>query len=141
MDDRVMVGNFFDQMGAETRAFFNRGDANRKTTMKFFDNTAENTHFFLAEYEGKMLGYLFLWDMHKGVPWLGIAVHEGFKGKGIGRKLMNFAAEHARKHQKGGILLTTHIANMRGQSLYEGVGYERLGLHGSSGEFLYLLRL
>jgi len=52
---------------------------------------------------------------------------------------MAHAEAHARELGKGGILLTTHIANLRGQGLYEGCGYEYLGVH-TSGERLYLKR-
>lgn len=137
--DKDIVWDFFGQMGGETRAFFDRNNGNRDMAMKFFDNTAKDTNYFLAEYEGKMVGYLFLWDMDRTVPWLGIAVHEEFKGKQIGRKLMLFATDFVRSKNKGGILLTTHVANLRGQALYERVGYERLGMH-HTGEILYLLR-
>ena len=140
MDDKAKVNAFFDQMGAETRAFFDRGDGNRNNALKFFDGTAKNTDYFMAEYNGEMVGYLFLWDMDKSVPWLGIAVSEGLKGLGLGRKLMLYSIDYAREHLKGGILLTTHIANMRGQALYERVGFERMGIH-TTGEILYLIRI
>jgi len=139
MGDRGMVNEFFDQMVGESKAFFNRSDGNRRNAMRFFDGEAPNTDYFLAESGGVMAGYVFLWDMDKGVAWLGIAVREGFKGKGLGKLLMGHAADHARVDGKGGILLTTHTANLRGQVLYEGSGYERLGMH-TSGELLYLLR-
>ena len=87
----------------------------------------------------RMAGYLFLWDLNKSVPWLGIAVAEAYKGKHLGRILMQTAKEYAMAQGKGGILLTTHVANLRGQGLYERSGYERLGIH-TSGEILYLLR-
>ena len=138
-EDKPLVERFFDQMGSETRAFFDRGRWNYKNALKYFTGESANTVYFLAEYNGEMIGYLFLWDMHRSVPWLGIAVHDGYKGMGLGGKLMRFAADYVRERDKGGILLTTHIANMRGQSLYEKSGYERLGVH-TSGEFLYLLR-
>jgi len=137
--DKDNVWEFFSQMGGETRAFFDRNNGNRNMAMKFFEDTAIDTNYFLAEHEDKMVGYVFLWDMDKTVPWLGIAVREDFKGKQIGRKLMKFAADFAQSKNKGGILLTTHVANFRGQALYENVGYERLGVH-HTGEFLYLLR-
>lgn len=137
--DRQLVSDFFDQMGGETRAFFNRGDGNRETAMRFFDGDTGNTHYFLAEGGGRMVGYVFLWDMHKGVPWLGIAVSEDWKGRRLGRKLLEYAHQYAVSHKKGGVLLTTAMANMRGQGLYERMGYERIGTH-ASGEYLYLIR-
>jgi len=140
MDDEKLVKDFFDQMGGETKAVFNRGNGNRNCAMKFFDKTSENTVYFLAEQNGIMVGYLFLWDMDKSIIWLGIAVHETIKGKGLGQKLMKHAEEYAKEHGKGGILLTTHFANLRGQVLYERSGYEKLGVHGDYMEFLYIRR-
>jgi len=139
MADKELVRDFFDQMGGETMAFFNRGDGNRKTAMGFFDGGMKNTLFWLAEYEGKMVGYVFIWDMASMIPWLGIAVSEDMKGKKLGRRLMKRAADTAVSEGKGGILLTCHLANARAQALYERCGYIRMGTH-TSGEALYLLR-
>ena len=36
MDDENLVKAFFDQMGSETKVFFDRGDGNRKNAMRFF---------------------------------------------------------------------------------------------------------
>jgi hypothetical protein len=72
------------------------------------------------------------------VPWLGIAVSEEAKGCHLGTRLMEFAKNYALQHGKGGILLTTHRANIRGQALYEKSGYEYLGDH-KSGELMYIL--
>lgn len=137
--DKDAVMGFFDQMGGESRAFFNRDDGNRFTAMRYFTEKPENVRYFLAEADGLMVGYLFLFDMDRSIPWLGIAVREDYKGHHIGRKLMDYARDYAVSHGKGGILLTTHVSNIRGQALYEWSGYERMGMH-QSGEVLYLLR-
>ena len=141
--DAQRIGEFFDQMGGESRAFFNRGGFNGNTAMDFFapENAGryKNHVFFMALDNDRMAGYYFLWDLDKSVPWLGIAVAEDWKGRHLGRALMAHAEAFAREHGKGGILLTTHTANLRGQALYEHSGYERLGMH-TSGEFLYLKR-
>lgn len=138
-DDRGMVEEFFEQMGGESRAFFNRGDGNRKTALRFFSEHPENILYFLAERKGLMVGYVFLYEMDRSVPWLGIAVREEYKGCHVGRQLMDYAQNCAKEYGKGGILLTTHVSNIRGQALYERSGYERMGMH-TSGEVLYLLR-
>ena len=138
--DEPLVEHFFGQMEGESRGFFNRNGGNFNNAMRFFNGTAaEDTVYFLAEHKGEMIGYVFLWDLNRGVPWLGIAVHEGFKGKGLGRLLMQHVIDLARERDKGGVLLTTHVANLRGQGLYERMGFERVGVH-TSGEILYLLR-
>lgn len=137
--DRDAVSEFFDQMGGESRAFFNRDDGNRFTALKFFDEQPKDKNYFMAELNGVMVGLVFLYDMKRSIPWLGIAVREEYKGMHIGRKLMDYAASYAESQGKGGILLTTHVSNIRGQALYERSGYERMGMH-ESGEALYLLR-
>lgn len=141
--DRAMVEEFFDQMGGETRAFFDRGSGNRKSAVKFFEGQDNNTIRWAAvintEKDELMVGYVYLWDLDKKIPWLGIAVREEWKGHHLGRRLLEHARSYVESINGGGILLTTAQANMRGQGLYERCGYERLGNH-SSGEVLYLLR-
>lgn len=144
MDDRERVEEFFDQMSGESRGFFNRNDGNRKDTMRFFTGQDSNVIRWMAEEtdgaQSRMIGYVFLWDTHRQIPWLGIAVREDWKGRHLGRTLLSHAESFARENGYGGILLTTAFANMRGQALYEHCGYEKLGVH-QNGEFLYLLRL
>ena len=137
------VKDFFAQMGGESRGFFNRVNGNENLVLGFFDPAKEeqykNCMFFMALDGERMVGFVSLVDFFRSIPWLGIAVAEDWKGRHLGRDLMAQAETCAREHGKGGILLTTHNANLRGQSLYERCGYERLGMH-HSGEFLYLKR-
>jgi ribosomal protein S18 acetylase RimI-like enzyme len=139
-EDESLIDDFFAVMGDESRAFFNRHDGNHQSAVNFCRNPEEKTRYFLAEADGAMIGLVFLWDLNTTIPWLGIAVRENLKGKHIGRKLIAFAQDYAREHGKGGIQLTTHIANLRGQSLYETMGFRRMGIYGPSGEFYYLFR-
>jgi len=139
--DRELVQDFFDRMGPESCAFFNRRRGNELGALAFFDEKEENkdTVRFLAEYDGRMVGYLFFFSYQYKIPWLGIAVSDDVKGLHLGSRLMEYAKQYALDRGKGGILLTTHQANLRGQMLYENSGYERLGNH-HSGEVLYILR-
>jgi GNAT superfamily N-acetyltransferase len=138
-DDRQMVLDFFRQMSGETRALFNRNDWNLRTAMSFFDGPEEDKIFFLAEDNKVMVGYTFLWDTNRSVPWLGIAVHEAYKGKGLGRRLIQNDIDWASQNGKGGILLSTHAANFRAQALYERMGFIHIGIY-QSNELLYIFR-
>ncbi len=139
-DDRPLVEAFFDGLGVESRAFFDRADGNRRGALRFFEQKSEDAIRWMAVDEaGRMVGYVFLWDVSRGVPWLGVAVADAYQGRRLGGRLLAHAHDHARDAGKGGIFLTTHVANLRAQSLYERVGYERLGMH-SSGEVLYVYR-
>ena len=144
--DRELVTEFFNQMGGESRSFFNRGDGNRNNALSFFDKNGEepNAVRFLSsvtDESGKeiMTGYVFAWDMSTSVPILGIAVREEYKGKGLGRLLIQHLTNYLKDKNYGGIMLTTSFANVRGQSLYTRMGFEHIGTH-TNGEMLYILR-
>ena len=144
--DRELVNEFFDQMGGESRSFFNRGDGNRNNALEFFNKNGNepSTVRFLSsvtDENGKeiMTGYVFAWDMETGVPTLGIAVREEYKGKGLGRLLIQHLVNYLKDNHYGGVMLTTSFANVRGQSLYTRMGFHHIGTH-VSGELLYILK-
>jgi len=145
MEDRDLVVEFFGQMGGESRGFFNRGDGNKNNALSFFKKNGDKPSWvrFLSstineKSEEIMTGYVFAWDMDLYVPTLGIAVREECKGKGLGRVLMSHLISYLKENDYGGVMLTTSFANIRGQSLYERMGFEHIGTH-VSGEMLYLL--
>ena len=127
--DRPLVEDFFTRLGPEGDFFFNLGRGNERRALSVFDGDAGNSIHFLAELNGKMLGYVFLYNTQYVTPWLGIAVSADAKGRHLGSRLMEYAEAYAREHGKGGIILTTHVANIRGQALYSKSGYTRLGTH------------
>lgn len=135
--DRPLVEDFFTRLGPEGSFFFNRGRGNERRALSCFEEENNTIVPFLAELNGKMLGYVFLYNYNYKTPWLGIAVSEDAKGQHVGTRLMAYAEKYARDHGKGGLFLTTHQANVRGQALYEKSGYTRIGVH-TSGEVLYM---
>jgi Acetyltransferases len=145
VEDRELVFEFFNQMGGETRGFFDRGNGNKNNAMSYFAKNGEepNTVRFLSsviDENGKeiMTGYVFAWDMHLGVPTLGIAVREEYKGVGLGRILIKYLTDYLESRNYGGVMLTTSMANIRGQGLYTRMGFVHIGTH-TSGEMLYIL--
>ena len=138
--DEVMIDEFFSVMGGESRALFNRHDGNHQTALAYCRNPGDATKYFCAVEDGHMIGMVFLWDLNTSIPWLGIAVREDFKGKHIGRKLISYAQKYVRDLGKGGIQLTTYVANLRGQVLYETMGFRKLGCCGCGDELYYLFR-
>ncbi len=138
--DLDRIEEFFSAMGAESRAFFNRNGWNHDTAVAYCKKPDPVFRYFLAEADGLVAGIVFLWGMNTSIPWLGIAVRDGMQGKHVGRQLIAFAQKYAREQGKGGIQLTTHVANLRGQALYEAMGFQLIGIHGASNEFYYLFR-
>lgn len=135
--DKERVKEFFSSLGSESVLFFNANRKNERQMNKYFSNKAQNFIPFMAEFNGKMAGLMFLYRLNRSIPWLGVCVADEFQGKGIGKKLMAYAEKYALENNKGGILLTTHIANTKAQSLYIKAGYEQLGI--SEHEIVYLL--
>lgn len=142
-DDGPRVQAFFDKLGPEASAFFNRRRGNEKASMLYFDPAKADAHKnrrnWLYEENGVMHGYVFLWDVDTGLPGLGICVSEEAKGKHLGRRLIACAADYARRSGAGGIELTTHAANIRGQMLYERMGFLQYGMQGC--ELFYIMSL
>ena len=145
--DLPMLLEFFDQMAGDTRAMFNRNDVNRIRAMKHFSgepNESDKEIHFAAtviEPDGaeKMVGYVFMWDLDTKMPWLGIAVHENWKGRHLGRKLLAHLDDWAMPRGYGGLMLTSVPANVRAHSLYSRMGFEYFGVYPDS-EFLYIKR-
>lgn len=137
--DEALVNAFFDQMGGETRAVFNRGDYNRNGLLKFCRKGDKTRRYWLLVDEGEMLGYVFFLDWNMKIPTLGVAVRDDLRGKRLGRALCEAAIEEARVCGKGGVLLTTHTANVRAQTLYESLGFRCMGIARNCTELLYLL--
>lgn len=139
--DKLMA--FFDQMSGDTRAMFNRLDVNTVRAIKYLKGEGEDEIHFGAflNVDGKeiIVGYVFLWELNTTIPWLGIAVHEKYKGYHLGRQLLTLLDDYCMENGYGGLLLTTVPANIRAHSLYSRMGYEYMGMH-PCGEFLYIKR-
>ena len=143
-EDAEKVYELFRNLGEEGSYFFNRNEGNEKRTYSYLDGKLPDHIFWVAVADTddgeEIAGMVFLWRKDTGVPWLGIGISEKWKGKHLGRRLMNTAKEWAQEHGAGGIMLTTAQTNTRGQGLYSRMGYEKLGVY-LDGEFLYLLTL
>ena len=139
LSDREEIRKFYDDMGEESAAFFNVDHGNERRTMAFFDNSKPDHRFFVAEDGGRIAGLLFVWDIDRSVPWLGVAVRDDYQGKGVGTFLLNGVFALLRENRYGGLLLRTAKTNAAARRLYEKTGFEHIGEH-PSGELLYLKR-
>ena len=138
--DGELINEFFDSMGGESRALFNRRDYNRRGALKYSRCRDKTRRYYAFISEGRLAGYVFFLDFHTAVPELGLAVRDELAGQGLGGELMSFAIEKARSAGAGGILLTTHTANIRAQALYERFGFVCQGITKNGTELLYILR-
>jgi ribosomal protein S18 acetylase RimI-like enzyme len=138
--DEELINDFFDRMGGETRALFNRGDYNRRGVLKYCAKPDGTRRYWIATDGKTVLGYVFFLDYDSLIPTLGVAVRDDLRGKHLGRDLVSFAIGMAKSQGKGGIFLTTHTANIRAQALYESLGFRCMGLSRGCSELIFLLR-
>ncbi|MBR2861641.1 MAG: GNAT family N-acetyltransferase [Clostridia bacterium] len=139
LGDESLINEFFDCMSGESKALFNRRDYNRRGVLKFLAKGDATRKYWIIKKDGKMAGYVFFLDWNTSIPELGVAVRDDLQGKGLGRKLLEFAISQAKEQGKGGIQLTTHVANLRAQTLYENMGFICKGLCKNGTELFYLL--
>ena len=138
-DDTRVISDFFDRMGPESRSVFNRRDYNRRGILKFANRPDPTRKYYLAMLGSEVAGYFFFLDYDSSIPELGIAVRDDLSGHGIGTHLVALAKEIATTEGKGGIQLTTHVANLRAQTLYESAGFVCKGVCKNGTELFYLL--
>ena len=138
--DEPLVEDFFNSLDPHSTALFNRRNYNKRGVLRFCANPDPHRRYWIAELDGKMAAYVFFLDFHTSIPELGIAVRSDLQGMGLGKYLVEFAQSVAKDSGKGGIQLTTHVANLRGQSLYETMGFVCMGSCKSGTELFYLYR-
>ena len=138
--DEALINEFFDAMGGESRAMFNRRDFNRRGVLKFCAKPDKTRRYWLALYGEIMIGYVFFLDFNSSIPALGIAIRDEYRGMHLGRGLIEFATDRIKESGKGGMQLTTHLANIRAQALYEAEGFTCMGQCKNGSELFYLFR-
>ena len=128
-DDREAMEAFFRQMSQNTDTLFNPHNCNFKELMNFFEDReeAEDHKRWIAMEDGKVAGFVFLWHVLCGVPELGIVLAENMQGRHLSKAFLDVAVNWCRDNGKGGVILTTHIANVKAQLLYESYGFEKMG--------------
>lgn len=148
-EDRCMVEPFFDQMSTHTREFFNENDCNRNGLLACFDpehygkfafGVRRNFIAVAPDDQGQdqIAGLVFAWDLDLKTPSIGVCVAENWKGRHLGKKLMEYIMDYCAQLHKGAIFLTVHPANTAAQSLYRSCGFRHIGKE-HNGDLLFCL--
>ncbi|MBR5428295.1 MAG: GNAT family N-acetyltransferase [Clostridia bacterium] len=137
--DEDEIRRFYADMGEESAAFFNVNHGNEHRTLEFFENGKPDHRFFVAADGDRIAGLVFIWDIDRALPWLGIAVRDDYQGRGVGTFLLRALFDLLNDRGHGGLILRTAKNNTGAQRLYEKTGFERMGEH-PSGELLYIKR-
>ncbi|MCX5781233.1 MAG: ribosomal protein S18-alanine N-acetyltransferase [Elusimicrobia bacterium] len=86
--------------------------------------TLEISNFFVAEISEKIVGYGGFWKMGEEADIVNIAVHPDFRSKGLGKKILEFILESAKKDGIKKVFLEVRSQNTSAQSLYKSFGFK-----------------
>ena len=78
----------------------------------------------VAELEGRVVGHAIAWVVADELHVMDVCVHPSARRRGLGRALVMSLLEH----QEGPALLEVRAGNTPAIALYEGMGFERVGL-------------
>lgn len=85
----------------------------------------------LVDPAGTLVAYLFTAWQYLDLHILKVAALPPFRRHGLGRRLMVVAEEHARQKAGETLTLEVRIVNTPAIKLYEGMGYEHVGIRPS----------
>jgi ribosomal protein S18 acetylase RimI-like enzyme len=95
---------------------------------------ALKSHILTAVFVGcnqeNVCGYCHI-DYDGELNWLGIAVMPVYQGKGLGKKIIRYALDHA-KELSVELYLSVHINNHKAIRLYENSGFRPVRMHGNA---------
>ncbi|MDI4647442.1 GNAT family N-acetyltransferase [Cohnella hashimotonis] len=146
-DDAELIFEYFGALSETTKSIFpgypfTAEEASRLAREE--SNTSGIRRFIVIDWSPatsseRMAATLWFWDWGCMVPWIGLMVADEYQGKGLGKAMLEHSIQEARSSGKGGILLTTHKENVRGQALYARYGFQTIG-RDERGEYLMILR-
>ena len=106
--------------------------------LEVFEDAVRKETFIVAEHNGQVIGLLFFMIRHiessnqvtRNVLFIdSMAVKKGFRGKGIGRQLFEFAKEIKRQRNLDGIELQVNARNIDAKAMYEKCGFTQKSIN------------
>ena len=83
---------------------------------------------FLAEVNGRIVGYILFWLLVDAIDIHNVAVHSEFRRRGIGRLLLDKVILEARRRGSTRVTLEVRRSNVVAQRLYESIGFVTIGI-------------
>ena len=123
-DDGDAIGAMLERCGEKTYYYFHPYELGHESGLAVARDSEILCHLALNMADD-VVGYVWLEQLNRDVPTLGICVADDWQGRGVGRHLMQISIEVARSVEKTGVRLTVNQDNARGQALYQKVGFVR----------------
>ncbi len=86
---------------------------------------------WVAETEGRVVGYICFWVIAGEAHLANIAVHPSFRGRGVGSKLLKTFLRYAKRHGAKRAFLEVRASNRIARRFYEKFGFEKEGVRRS----------
>jgi [ribosomal protein S18]-alanine N-acetyltransferase len=86
-----------------------------------------DSHLFVAEAAGEVVAYAVVWIVVDQAELGDIAVVEGWRRRGIGRRLLETVLERVRSRGVRELFLEVRVSNHEARNLYERYGFVEVG--------------
>ncbi len=84
--------------------------------------------YFVAFFQGKIIGYLGLWMVWGETHITTFAIHPAYRGEGFGKKLFGYALNYAKSQGCSEVSLEVRPSNIKAQNLYHSFGFKKIGV-------------
>ncbi len=111
----------------------------------FVSELTENAyaHYLVAKTGQRVVGYIGMWFIIDEGHITNVAVHPDFRGRGVGRMLMQAAMDLAKLSGGLRVTLEVRVSNGVAQHLYETLSFRRVGVrrgyYTDNGEDAYIM--
>lgn len=94
----------------------------------FIDSMEAGSLLVVVERQGRVIGYAVQSTAAGESQLLNIAIDPAEQGRGLGRILLQWLIEQARRAQAEMLFLEVRLSNLPAQALYEGLGFNEIGM-------------
>ncbi len=102
-------------------------------------------HYIVAEIDERIVAYAGAWLVIDEGHITNIAVHPKYRGRGLGRAVLESLIDHLVSVDISIVLLEVRVSNTVAQKLYKGIGFKQLtrrkGYYEDNGEDAYVMLL
>jgi ribosomal-protein-alanine N-acetyltransferase len=82
---------------------------------------------YVVREEGRLIGYICLWEVADEVHITNVAVHPELRRRGVGRSLLSAVLDDARQRKLRLVVLEVRPSNAEALGLYESFGFRVVG--------------
>jgi len=89
------------------------------------DQYLSKSEVFVGELQGKVIAVLVLFPIDKhNIEIKNLAVDMSYQGKGLGKQLIQFSIDYAKKRTMGKLIIATGNSSIGQLALYQSLGFE-----------------